>query len=207
MRLFLVIALAAKACANPWDKYMLSPGPERILLPVSWHHTPAGSTPPQPQATCPARTVGGVVDEWDGEPGAKSAQLTLACAGGETILEVSFASFGTPTGVCGAYIDGDCDAANASEYVARLCVGKESCTIPADPTARDGQSALVQQLGDPCQGKIKRLALQLSGCSGSATPPQPPLPVRLQGKGDSVLYDPTCAIRSVRFFECAVCPL
>jgi hypothetical protein len=182
---FAIVAVAT--ASNPWDKHMLSPGPERTVLPVGWRHTQAGATPPQPQAPCPAGTVGGVIDEWDGTPGSKSAELTLVCGSGETIKGVLFASFGAPSGACGAYTAGDCNAANTSSYVAAICTGKQSCTIPADPTVRAGQSALVQQLGDPCPGKVKKLAVQLTGCSGSPTPPNPLLPLRLQGKGDSVM--------------------
>lgn len=118
--------------------------------------------------------------------------MTLACASGGTFEHVVFASFGTPTGTCGSFKKGTCDASNTTAWVESLCVGKSSCTIPEDPTVRNTNSPLVQALGDPCHNIEKQLAVQLFGCK--PTPPAPPtppptLPVRLSGKGDSIMFD------------------
>jgi len=84
-----------------------------------------------------------------------SPQLT--CPGSTVIASIQFASFGTPTGTCGAFQTGACNAANSSAVVAALCVGKPSCTIPAADTT----------FGDPCFNTVKVLSVQAL-CSGSS---------------------------------------
>ena len=81
---------------------------------------------------------------------------TLDCGPfGGVIESVTFASFGQPTGNCGAYArSASCDAANSSAVVAALCVGKASCVVP---TAAGGV------FGTPCAGP-NHLAVQLQ-CS------------------------------------------
>jgi hypothetical protein len=58
------------------------------------------------------------------------------------LCQVSFASFGTPTGA-GLYQKGSCDAADSVAVVAAACVGKSSCQINA---SNDNFG------GDPCYG-------------------------------------------------------
>ena len=81
---------------------------------------------------------------------------TLDCGPfGGVIESVTFASFGQPSGNCGAYArSASCDAANSSAVVAALCVGKASCVVP---TAAGGV------FGTPCAG-ANHLAVQLQ-CS------------------------------------------
>lgn len=141
-----------------------------------------------PGYACPDNYIGGIIGEWDGVPGVKGAQLTLECATG-MMTSVKFASFGTPHGQCGTFSkDSHCDAANTTAYVESLCVGKPRCTIPTDPTVHATHSPLVQIFGDPCEGTAKQLAVELGGCSAKP-PSSPPLPVRLQGKGDGIIFD------------------
>src|SRR5438045_1395495 len=40
--------------------------------------------------------------------------LSLACPPGQTIASVEFASYGTPSGSCGAFAKGSCDATNTT---------------------------------------------------------------------------------------------
>ena len=176
--------------SSPWDKYMLAPGPDRTQVPTHWVHTPAGEEPPQPSNS---GCVGGSVPEWMGVPGTAGAQQTLSCGGaGSTIAAVAFASWGKPSGACGAFEKGNCDAPNTTAWVESLCVGKSSCTLPPDATVRGGLSPLDQALGDPCPGVVKKLSVQLS-CSSPPPPPTPApppsLPIRLSGKGDQLLFD------------------
>eukprot|EP00937_MAST-01D_sp_MAST-1D-sp2_P005346 g5346.t1 len=173
---------------SPWMKYMLAPGPNRTHVPVTWQMTPPGGSPVLPNAC--SGFLGGTEGEWaqGTEPGTRSAQMTLSCAAGGTITGVDFASFGTPTGTCGSFAKSTCDAAGTREWVAHLCVGKGSCTLPPDATVRDTNSSLVQALGDPCRGTRKQLSVQLSGCA-PAVPQAPALPARLQGNGASLLFD------------------
>ena len=81
---------------------------------------------------------------------------------------VTFASIGTPTGVCGAFHPGGCcgDPAKAAAYVAKQCVGKSSCMLNADINTFNGGA-------DPCQGIAKHVNVQLV-CSIAAPPAPPP---------------------------------
>jgi hypothetical protein len=80
------------------------------------------------------------------------SSVDLQCPDGLAIVAVDFASYGTPTGTCGDFQLGDCNAADSVEVVERLCRGKTSCTVDAtNPT-----------FGDPCVGTTKRLFIQVS---------------------------------------------
>jgi len=72
------------------------------------------------------------------------------------------------------HVDQRCHAANSTKIVESLCVGKTSCTLPADPTIRGkhNDSPLKQLFGDPCPGTVKRLAVRLTGCAPPATLPR-----------------------------------
>ncbi|EDQ88445.1 uncharacterized protein MONBRDRAFT_8914 [Monosiga brevicollis MX1] len=63
------------------------------------------------------------------------------------------------TGSCGNYTKGTCDANTTVQVVEGLCIGKASCTIPANDAV----------FGDPCYDTVKYLAVQAAGCT-SATP-------------------------------------
>jgi len=75
---------------------------------------------------------------------------TLACPEGQEIRELSFVSYGTPTGDCGGFQAGDCSASNARLLVEQACVGKGACMVPAEAAT----------FGEPCGGSGKTLALQ-----------------------------------------------
>lgn len=86
--------------------------------------------------------------------------LTLTCKGGGRFTGVAFASFGTPLGVtCPYTLNASCHAPTSVSVVAGLCVGKDTCTIPASDTAFGG---------DPCPEVKKSLAVQLQGEGCSA---------------------------------------
>ena len=79
--------------------------------------------------------------------------LFLTTLYGKKMTSVSFASFGNPTGVCGAaaFAKGSCDASSTVAVVASLCVGKVNCTVPVN----------VGLFGDPCVGTRKFLSVEL----------------------------------------------
>ena len=89
------------------------------------------------------------------EPSFPSA-ATLDCRGFGTIDAIAFASYGTPSGFCGALRKGTCDAASSVAVVTAACIGKASCSVPMTPATFGG---------DPCVGTAKRLAIQAT-CSG-----------------------------------------
>eukprot|EP01065_Artemidia_motanka_P024845 TRINITY_DN29764_c0_g1_i1.p1 TRINITY_DN29764_c0_g1~~TRINITY_DN29764_c0_g1_i1.p1 ORF type:complete len:1083 (+),score=269.43 TRINITY_DN29764_c0_g1_i1:53-3250(+) len=92
------------------------------------------------------------------------AVVHLRCEAG-TVTNITFASYGTPTGHClgnstpGANdfaVDRNCDAAKSVEVAAEDCIGKPNCTVTGFPTTMGG---------DPCRGTYKRLAVAVQ-CSG-----------------------------------------
>jgi serine/threonine-protein kinase len=88
---------------------------------------------------------------------AEGASLTLACPSGQTIASVDFASYGTPAGSCGTFSDGSCNASTSLSVVQAACVGKSSCSVPANNAT----------FGDPCRGTDKTLSAQVT-CSGGS---------------------------------------
>jgi len=79
----------------------------------------------------------------------ENVNVTLTCAGaGNSITNITFASFGTPSGSCAAgFATGACNAANSSAAIAALCVGKQQCSVPSD----------TGFFGDPCYDVVKKL--------------------------------------------------
>ncbi|KAI8525419.1 hypothetical protein RHMOL_Rhmol13G0229200 [Rhododendron molle] len=93
------------------------------------------------------------VDSWKLTSEFISPEVRLACERGWQIASVSFASFGTPTGHCGAFSPGSCHA-NVLLIVQKACIGKQGCSVPVS----------TSQLGDPCPGELKSLAIQALCC-------------------------------------------
>ncbi|WMV16098.1 hypothetical protein MTR67_009483 [Solanum verrucosum] len=91
------------------------------------------------------------VDTWKPNKDLTSQEpsLQLNCDQGWTIAAVNFASFGTPTGDCGAFIKGSCHL-DVLSIVHQGCVGNSGCSIPIT----------MAKLGDPCPGVPKSLAVE-----------------------------------------------
>lgn len=77
----------------------------------------------------------------------------------QSISYVAFASYGTPAGSCGQYTIGDCNSATSMSVVSGLCIGKNSCSVPA--------SNSISIFGDPCVGTYKHLYIQVV-CGGES---------------------------------------
>ena len=84
--------------------------------------------------------------------GAENDSVTLSCPSGQSIDSVVFASYGTPTGACGAFAAGACDAATSVDVVKALCLGRQSCTVPATNAS----------FGDPCNKTVKSFAVEVT---------------------------------------------
>jgi hypothetical protein len=99
---------------------------------------------------------------------AEGSSLTLSCPAGQTIGSVNFASFGTPTGACGNLAKGTCDESASVAVVQALCLGRQSCSVPAN----------TGTFGDPCNKTVKTLAADvtcsLGGGQGGPTTGQQP---------------------------------
>jgi glucose/arabinose dehydrogenase len=76
--------------------------------------------------------------------------LTLRCTTG-VVRSIDFASYGAPTGTCGAYVRSSCHAANSLSVVQSACLGRASCSVPVNNTTFGG---------DPCPSRWKRLTVQ-----------------------------------------------
>jgi len=73
----------------------------------------------------------------------------LFCSVG-LIEKISFSSYGTPSGRCGSFSEGDCHSVKSEEVVRKLCIGKSECSIPVT----------VSLFDDPCYGVEKHLSVQ-----------------------------------------------
>ncbi len=106
--------------------------------------------------------------------------MTLICPTGQTIDQITFASFGTPTGACGSFATGACNASSSMAVVQALCVGRNSCSVPATNGA----------FTDPCDKTTKSLSVQATCTVGGGM--EPPTAGQLPFKGFA--GDPTaCA--------------
>ena len=116
----------------------------------------------------PAKTVaGGCVSA------AEHEIVTLQCPAWanpkiNTITNVTFASFGTPSGAC--HTDGEppsfaintsCHASNSLAVFEKMCVGKKKCTFTVDGKLFEGCDKCLPD-GDPCHNVVKRLDLAIS---------------------------------------------
>ena len=77
----------------------------------------------------------------------RAAALDCGAAGG-VIEAVTFASFGRPRGVCGAFdADAACDAASSVAELERRCVGRARCDVDASATTFGSPGAGCSALG------------------------------------------------------------
>ncbi|MES2006154.1 MAG: choice-of-anchor D domain-containing protein [Bacteroidota bacterium] len=90
---------------------------------------------------------------------AENSNLTLTAPAGTLITGINFASYGTPTGSCGAFALGGCNSSVSLSKVQTAFLNKNSATIGATNAV----------FGDPCNGTVKRLYVQAT-YSGGTTP-------------------------------------
>lgn len=120
-----------------------------------------GSAPPPP----PTSSTGSV-DTCAWVPESHNT-ADLSCPAGQVISRILFASWGSPVGLCPAMTYGDCNSTDAMTVAQTTCLGKQSCSLPANSNA----------YGDPCAGRSKIIAVEAScGTSVDNTPVTPPPP-------------------------------
>ena len=92
------------------------------------------------------------------------------------IVAITFASYGTPTGACGAYRASSCASAVSLGVVQGLCLGRSYCQVPVANVASPNPSCPGVALSS------KKLLMQAQ-CGagpppppGALLPPPPPLP-------------------------------
>jgi|EP01047_Picozoa_sp_COSAG01_P071481 hypothetical protein len=139
-----------------------------VLFPNSTEAPPSPPLPPGPAASCPKPTF---MD--NGTTVCFEATDAMSCFGdmqcptaGHAFTAVVFASIGSPTGGCQHFVASPAchgsPVGAAVAVVARLCVGKQSCKVPANTD--------VLSPGNPeiCTGVVKRTAVQLT-CGSKAS--------------------------------------
>jgi hypothetical protein len=113
-----------------------APTPAPPTRPTPKPHTPTPAPPKPTPAPAPSHDSG-TCQRLAPQPD-EDQKVRFACPSGKLIHAVTFASYGTPTGVCNAdgtdsfAVDTGCDAAQSREVVEKLCVGKASCAFSAD---------------------------------------------------------------------------
>ncbi|KAG0485744.1 hypothetical protein HPP92_009823 [Vanilla planifolia] len=69
---------------------------------------------------------------------AEGKTMTLSCQGDQTISSIEFASFGDPTGTCGFFKRGSCEATETLLAVEKVaCIGQASCSIEVNEEILD----------------------------------------------------------------------
>ena len=81
----------------------------------------------------------------------------MKCPFGTIISEISFASFGTPTGQCNNFSTGTCHEPMTKDIVSDVCLGEASCSIAASSKV----------FGEPCPVISKSLRVQAK-CEGTS---------------------------------------
>ena len=61
--------------------------------------------------------------------------LAVTCPAGRVVTDVEFASYGTPSGSCGAYSVSTCDLGATVSMVERACMGQNACTVSFSPSS------------------------------------------------------------------------
>lgn len=158
--------LMVKPCSNSAGEHWTY-DPVNGVLENAFHgvlSAPSSSYSPPPTGT---EVRGASTNEaWESPPPVcglanEYESLTLSCPSGQRIIDVPFASYGTPSGQCGSFQEtASCHAAGSVDAVSKACIGKETCTIAVG-------NALA---GDPCAGVIKKLAVQVR-CAEQPAPP------------------------------------
>ncbi|WJX88537.1 Beta-galactosidase 3 [Trifolium repens] len=86
-------------------------------------------------------------------------KVHLHCSPGQTISSIKFASFGTPLGTCGNYVQGACHSPTSYAILEKKCVGKPRCIVTVS-NSNFGK--------DPCPMVMKRLSVEAI-CSPATT--------------------------------------
>jgi hypothetical protein len=80
----------------------------------------------------------------------ENSNANVAAPAGSAFVHIVFASYGTPNGVCGAFIFGACHATTSFGVAENYLLGNNTAVIPATNGV----------FGDPCVGTVKRLYIE-----------------------------------------------
>ena len=101
---------------------------------------------------------------------AEGANLNVACETGAKVTKIAFASYGKPTGKCGAFEQDICHSKDSVQVLKDACLGKASCIVAVNDTV----------FGKPCEGQ-KQLQVQVVCTGNDGTAPD----VCPKGPGDT----------------------
>ncbi|PKU78400.1 beta-galactosidase 5 [Dendrobium catenatum] len=87
-------------------------------------------------------------------------KVHLHCSPGQFISAIKFASFGTPYGACGSFLQGACHSPNSHTTLEKKCIGQERCEVAITPSNFGG---------DPCPNVMKKIAVE-AVCSPATQP-------------------------------------
>lgn len=109
-----------------------------------------------------------------GQTDSEFATAHIACPPNTVIVQIPFAAYGLPGGLCPHYFSSStCDAKTALSVVAGQCLGRNNCSV---------QQNGLGQMGDPCYGIQKRLRVVVQ----CAPEPKAPLPSLAPSQGSYV---------------------
>ena len=111
-----------------------------------------------------------------------SGEADLDCGDGNIIADITFASYGTPSGTCdktAVKAAGEsfnfatskrCHSAVSVGVVEATCIGKTKCSVNAHNSQdqSDAQGSAVDRFNDPCRGVRKRLLVEFTCASKDA---------------------------------------
>ncbi|WP_165373080.1 CAP domain-containing protein [Sorangium cellulosum] len=110
-----------------------------------------GSTDVEPLDEELSDEQGGALESSICDTAWEGSSITLACPAGHVISAIEFASYGRPSGVCGSFRAGSCNASSSRSVVERACLGQASCTVRASDATFGS---------DPCRRSWKQLYAQ-----------------------------------------------
>jgi len=82
----------------------------------------------------------------------ESQSISLNCPPGLVIRQITFASYGTPNGSCGAFTLGGCNNSDSVPITSSFCLNQSSCSFPSNNAT----------FGDPCEFTGKHMYVQVA---------------------------------------------
>ncbi|MES1206136.1 MAG: hypothetical protein ABUS79_09390, partial [Pseudomonadota bacterium] len=132
------------ASGGPYAVTVLTPpsAPTQNCVVANGSGTMGGAAVSNVTITCTNVVICASADE--------NTTLSLTCPAGQKISAIDFASYGTPSGSCGNFSVGSCNATVSTMDVSTPCLGFNACSV----------AATNGTFGDPCVGTFKRLYVQ-----------------------------------------------
>ena len=120
--------------------------------------------------------------------------ISMYCQDAGATMDITFASYGVPTGGCGSFaVNASCNTANSLDIVKGFCEGKQSCSFMADtPTFGDPFVAPRRPRPPPPLASAHYI-LTISHLPPPPRPPPPPPPPSCYGTVKRLVVEATCS--------------